>query len=93
MTLIERDDLETALERVKDMMDRARYMMQEITDGYFDKFNPNDREDAIAMRYDFQCKRAFALAAESLMCNIMAELPQPEYVARLEVSDAGKEMA
>lgn len=89
MTVMERNNLESALESVKDMLDRARYMMQEITEDYFERFDPHDREGQIAITYEFPRKRAFALAAEKLIFDVIAELPQPDWVSKLQ-DDGGK---
>ena len=89
MTITERDDLETALERVRDILERAKFIMQEVTEGFFEKHDSTTKEGKVAILYDFPRRRAFALTAEQLLHDVIAELPQPDWVSRLQ-ADCGK---
>lgn len=39
---------------------QARFLIQLILDGFFDKFDPNDKKDGYAIRYEFERHQVFA---------------------------------
>lgn len=40
---------------------QARFLIQTILDGFFDKYDPKNKEDGYAIRYDFERQQAFAV--------------------------------
>lgn len=82
MTTVERDDLLDALGTVREALKKARYLMQELVEGYFEKYDPD--KDVWAIKYDFERRGVFANLLCDQLATITAELPDDEWIMSFE---------
>lgn len=87
MTKHEQNELCNSLEEVSMSLEKAVYILQEISEEYFEKFDPDDKEGKFAIVYEFKRRRAFTRVLTDLLHQIEADLPAVDWVGRLSVED------
>lgn len=89
MTIADRNELVNSLDEVSMALEKAQYIMQEISEDYFEKYDPNDKEGKFAIVYEFRRRRAFSRILCDLLHQIEGELPSSDWASRLKAEEGG----
>lgn len=73
--LIDRDELDEIAKNVMKM----RCILQDITEGYFDKYNPENDKDYFVILYDFKRNRIKADILSSCLFDMFNDLEKCGY--------------
>lgn len=71
---------ESAAYEVLLLLDSAHYIMQDIREEYFEKYDPVHKEDADMLCWEFSRNRARAMAVSELLTDAMKVLAQADIV-------------
>lgn len=71
---------ESAAYEVLLLLDSAHYIMQDVRDEYFEKYDPVHKDDADMLRWEFSRNRARALAISQLLTDAMKALAEADIV-------------
>lgn len=89
MTIPDRNELVNSLDEVSIALEKAQYIMQEISEDYFEKYDPNDKEGKFAIVYEFRRMRAFFRLSYDLSYQIKSALPSSDWVSHLKAEEGG----
>jgi len=88
MTHAEKEELIVAMERSADLIERARTLIEEMTDGYFGKHSINSNDGRSLIVWDFPRQKVFAALLEDVIRGMEAELPKVDWVQSLSAEEA-----
>lgn len=66
--------LEDAISTAVDTLTKARFLLQEILEGYFEAFDPTTQEGRTAILYDWERRKAFSQILHGLLWEVTSEL-------------------
>lgn len=89
MTIADRNELANSLDEVSMTLEKAQYIMQEISEEFFEKYDPNDNEGKFAIVYEFRRRRAFSRILCDLLHQIKSELPSSDWASSLNAEEGG----
>ena len=69
-------DYEDIVHQIAITVDKMQYVMQELSEGYFEKYNTKNSEWQVFIAYDFTRRRAFARILDDLITDIIRLLPE-----------------
>lgn len=84
MTLSERNDLEDMLDQVRIALENAECLMDVLTSGYFERFDPEEKTGEFSIVFDFKRNRSFARLLQDSLVQIKANLPCSNWVQTLQ---------
>lgn len=87
MTIADRNDLIDLLDEVSIALEKARYIMMEISEEYFEKYDTDDKEGRFAIVYGFRRSRAFSRILCDLLHQIEGELTSSDWASRLKAEE------
>ena len=85
MTIKERNELADALHRAGGTLEKAAYLLQAITENYFEKHNPKTDVGKAAIVWEFERNRAFTLILNDCLYQLQQELPAVDWAEKLTV--------
>lgn len=86
MTVSERLDLIDSIGEVEDLIEKARYLHEEVEFRFFSK-DPTKIEDLREICYDFKRYAAFHDLLGNLLNDIAAHLPATDWIETLKADD------
>lgn len=85
MTKIEHEELVTAIDSMRITLEKARYLMQEIDEEYFEQFEP--KKDQFSILHGFCRYRAFVRLLDDCIRNLESEIPSEGWLQQLAATN------
>lgn len=90
MTITDRNELVDSLEEVSVTLEKAQYIMQGISEEFFERFDPNDKDGKFGIVYEFRRWRALSRILRDLLHQIESELPSSDWASSLKAEEDGE---
>ncbi len=73
-------ELTDALTGIEVALEKARYVMQEVIERFFDKFNPDKEDEGKRILYEFKRYAAFARVVDDILYDMESIRPHADAV-------------
>lgn len=83
-----RIELADALDNAKMTLESARFLMQEISEEYFENYDPDFEKGKFAIVYNFERYRAFSRILKDLLARVDYGLPDSDCMEAMTQEEA-----
>lgn len=85
MTRVEHEELVNTIDSMRITIEKARYLIQEIDEEYFEQFDPE--RDQLSILYGFRRYRAFVRLLDDCIISLNSEIPSEGWLQQLATTN------